>query len=395
MKTLYIDCFAGISGDMFLGSMLDLGLDKELFLEKLGKLSLHGYEVDIRKSEKKHISGTKVDVKCSEDHPHRGLKDICRIIDQSTLETSIREQSKRAFRLLAEAEGKVHGKLPEEIHFHEVGAMDSIIDIVGAFILVHMAAPERIVFSSLNVGSGTVKCAHGIMPVPAPATAELLRGKPVYSMGEPAERTTPTGALLASCLADAFGQIPSGKILKCGTGIGTRDTDIPNILRIFSIEEDFSCKEGLAKRFGEEKGIVLETNIDDMNPQVYETVMEELFSEGAMDVWLSPIIMKKSRPANTLSCLCSPGDLNRMGEIILRSTSTLGIRTYPVDKIRLNHIIKEIDTSFGKCHIKEGWLGEELIKTSIEYEDLKKISSEKNIPVIQLRELLMREITSK
>ena len=131
MKTLYIDCFAGISGDMFLGSMLDLGLDRELFLEKLGKLSLHGYEVDIRKSEKKHISGTKVDVKCSEDHPHRGLKDICRIIDKSTLETSIREQSKRAFRLLAEAEGKVHGKLPEEIHFHEVGAMDSIIDIVG------------------------------------------------------------------------------------------------------------------------------------------------------------------------------------------------------------------------------------------------------------------------
>lgn len=392
MKTLYIDCFAGISGDMFLGAMIDLGLDKDEFLKELATLELHDYEIKIRDSEKRHIAGTKVDVICSEDHPHRGLKEIFRIIDNSNLALSIREKSKKAFTLLAEAEGKVHGKPPEEVHFHEVGAVDSIIDIVGAFILVHMAGAERIICSPLNVGSGTVKCAHGIMPVPAPATVELLKEIPIFSMGEPAERTTPTGALIAACLADSFGSLPNGKMMKCGTGIGTRDTDIPNILRIISLEENISTRGGSDSGFEEEQGIVLETNIDDMNPQIYETVMDKLFSEGAMDVWISPILMKKGRPANTLSCLCSPEDLNKLSEIILRSTSTLGIRTYKVDKIRLTHVIREVQTSLGNIHIKEGWHGEKLFKTSLEYEDLRRISKTLKIPLIKVSEILKKEI---
>jgi uncharacterized protein (TIGR00299 family) protein len=392
MHTLYIDAFAGISGDMFLGAMLDMGLDKDRFLEELDKIPLQGYEIEVGKSERGHMAGTKVDVLCSVHHPHRGLGDILQILDRSQLSPWVKEKSAKAFRLLAEAEGKVHGKSPEEVHFHEVGAVDSIIDITGAFILVSMARPERIIFSPLNVGSGTVECAHGIMPVPAPATAEILKGIPVTSFGDPVERTTPTGALLAACLADSFGSMPSGRISECGVGLGTRKTDLPNLLRIFHIEEVDTASSSSGKDLDIEEGTVLETNIDDMNPQIYENVMKLLFSEGAMDVWLSGITMKKGRPATTLSCLCSPRDVVRMSEIILRNTSTLGIRTYPVRKMKLYHEIKEVETSLGRIRIKEGWLGEELVKTSLEYEDVKKVSEELKIPFIRVSEILKKEI---
>jgi len=244
MKTLYFDCFAGISGDMFLGAMLDLGLDSKKFLEELKKIPLTGYEINIREVEKKHTRATSVDIKTSEHHPHRGLHDICGIIDSSNLDLHLQEKIKNAFRLLAEAEAKVHGCTPEDIHFHEVGAVDSIIDISGAFILVDMLSPEKILFSPLNVGSGTVECAHGTMPVPAPATTELLRNIPIFSNGEQVERTTPTGALIALSMSDSFSSMPPGKLLKTGTGAGMRDTELPNILRVFELdeEEEYPCQ---------------------------------------------------------------------------------------------------------------------------------------------------------
>jgi len=396
MKTLYFDCFAGISGDMFLGAMLDLGLDSKKFLEELKKIPLTGYEINIREVEKKHTRATSVDIKTSEHHPHRGLHDICGIIDSSDLDLHLQEKIKNAFRLLAEAEAKVHGCTPEDIHFHEVGAVDSIIDISGAFILVDMLSPEKILFSPLNVGSGTVECAHGTMPVPAPATTELLRNIPIFSNGEQVERTTPTGALIALSMSDSFSSMPPGKLLKTGTGAGMRDTELPNILRVFELdeEEEYPGQSGSPK-FKHEVAIVIETNIDDMNPQNYETVMDSLFDAGAMDVWFSPITMKKARPALTLFCLCSGEKTEEMTEIILRSTSTLGVRTYAVDKIMLENTITPLETSFGMVHIKEGWLGNELLKTSIEYEDLKRISRQKGIPLISLREKINGEINGR
>ena len=392
MKKLYVEATAGISGDMFLGAMLDMGLNEANFIEELGKIPIDGYDIKVRKSERNHITGTKVDVICREQHTHRKLGDILKIIDDSGLDPIVTDNSKKAFRLLAEAEGKVHGKKPEEIHFHEVGAVDSIIDIVGAFILVRMAKTAEVCFSPINVGSGTVECAHGIMPVPAPATVEILKDTPVFSMGDPVERTTPTGALLAACLATSFGGMPTGRISECGIGIGMRETDLPNILRIFMITEDTNEPALSGRGLKMEKGTVVETNIDDMNPQIYGNVMKELFAAGAMDVWLTPITMKKGRPAITLSCLCAPEETNKMAEMVMRLTSTIGVRTYQVDKIKLDHVTKEVDTSLGKIRVKEGWIGNELIKTSMEYDDLLNISEEMKIPLIKVAEILKKEI---
>jgi uncharacterized protein (TIGR00299 family) protein len=390
LKTIYFDCFAGISGDMFLGAMLNLGLDRDQFLKELGRIPLEGYEIDINKDERNSITGTKVTITTSEHHPHRHLSDICQIVDSSSLGSDLKEKIKKAFRILAEAEGKVHGCSPEEIHFHEIGAVDSIIDICGAFILAEMASADRFVFSPLNTGSGTVECAHGTMPVPAPATALLLKDIPVFAKGDPVERTTPTGALLARCLASSFSSMPEGIIKGTGTGIGTRKTDLPNILRVFSLETE---KDRSFEGYQEEEAVVIETNIDDMNPQDYESVMELLFAGGAMDVWITPVTMKKGRPAVTLSCLCSKDKVYLLSDTVIRHTTTLGVRSYTVEKIMLEHVIRNRDTTFGKVRIKEGYLGEELVKRSLEYDDIKRISKERGIPQNSLREKIRSEIS--
>jgi len=228
---LYLDCFSGISGDMFLGAILDLGIDEAEFLAELNKLPLKDFEVEIKKSIKSGITGTDVTVKAHEHHPHRGLKEIYEIIDNSSLNSNVKQKSKEAFYKLALAEGKVHGKSPYEIHFHEVGAVDSVVDIVGACILMDMLRPSRVYASCVNVGSGTVKCAHGILPVPAPATVELLKGIPVYSGEEPGEFTTPTGALILSTFVEEFGRIPSGVPERTGYGLGKAQRKSPNVLR--------------------------------------------------------------------------------------------------------------------------------------------------------------------
>ncbi|MDK2959669.1 MAG: pyridinium-3,5-bisthiocarboxylic acid mononucleotide nickel chelatase, partial [Synergistaceae bacterium] len=269
MKTLYLDCFAGIAGDMFLGALLDLGQDRKAFLETMESIVLfpghghssahchsqdeghsHGHDHDhhhgpeagdrlkisITRESRGGIAGTKVSVRNLENHPHRGLSDVLAIIEASPLSPGVKEQSAAAFRLLAEAEAKVHGTTPEEVHFHEVGAIDSIADIIGAFVLVEKAGIEKTVSSPLNVGSGTIKCAHGILPVPAPAAMELLKGIPVYAEGAPMERVTPTGALLVRCLAGEFGPLPAGKVLASGKGLGDRESDIPNLVRAVIVD---------------------------------------------------------------------------------------------------------------------------------------------------------------
>jgi uncharacterized protein (TIGR00299 family) protein len=416
MKTLYLDCFAGIAGDMFLGALLDLGLDRKTFLETMesivlfpghGHSSGHGHGVEhshdhdhdhdhhhhhapgekdrlkisISKGSRGGIAGTKVSVHNLEDHPHRGLSDVLAIIEASPLSPRVKERSAAAFRLLAEAEA-------EEVHFHEVGAIDSIADIIGAFVLVEMAGIEKTVSSPLNVGSGTIKCAHGILPVPAPAAMELLEGTPVYAEGAPMERVTPTGALLVRCLAGEFGPLPAGKVLASGKGLGDRDSDIPNLVRAVIVDTPDHCGRDAFRR---DRGVVLETNIDDMNPQYYGPVMQKLFAEGALDVWATPMIMKKGRPAVTLSCLCLPEMEEVLAEILLRETTTLGLRKYPVDRLKTDHEIVERETSWGLVRFKVARLGGETLRANPEFEDVRRLSEEHSIPLPEMRERLVGE----
>lgn len=404
MKILYLDCFSGISGDMFLGAMLDLGLDEKAFLDELHKLPLEGFEVEIKKSENGGITGTDVDVIAHEHHPHRGLKHIYEIIDAGSLKPEVKQRSKDAFLRLAAAEGKIHGKSPDQIHFHEVGAVDSIVDIVGAYILMDMLNPDRVYASPVNVGSGTVECAHGTLPVPAPAATEILKGVPVYSKGEEGELTTPTGALLLTGFADGFAAMPLGSIQSTGYGLGKARRSSPNVLRAILLEQDETGRSSentapgsstgtdAAGGFDHDRVAVLEANIDDMNPQFYDEVMDSLFEKGALDVFLTPIIMKKTRPAVKLTCICPEDKKAHMAEAILRNTTTIGVREMEMDRTKLFREIKKINTPFGEINVKISKKGDEVIKATPEYEDLKRLAKQKKMPLAQLAGEIMRYI---
>ena len=291
MKILYYDCFSGISGDMHLGAMIDLGVDPDQLREQLGKLDLSGYELRITKDQRKGISGTKVDVILdgethqhshghhhghhqNQPHHHRNLEDITGIIKASELSSAVKERSIGMFRRLAEAEGKIHNKPVEKVHFHELGAVDSIVDIVGAAICIEELAPDIIQSSAVELGGGFVKCEHGTFPVPAPATAEILSGVPVKSGAVPFETTTPTGALIIACNAAKFGPMQDLRITKTAYGIGNRDTDIPNVLRVHLAEPEDVGESSPETR----KAWIMECNIDDMNPEMYGYVMEILLT---------------------------------------------------------------------------------------------------------------------
>lgn len=385
---LYLDCFSGISGDMFLGAMLDLGLNKEEFLSELTKLPLHDYEVEIKKALKGGITGTDVMVKTHEHHPHRGLKQIYEIIDNSKLKSEVKQKSKEAFYKLAEAEGKVHGKPPEEIHFHEVGAVDSIVDIVGSCILMDMLNPAAVYASPANVGSGTVNCAHGILPVPAPATIELLKGVPVYAAEESGEFTTPTGALLLTIFVDEFGPMPLGIPEKSGYGLGKAERKSPNVLRAVLLKEYCNTGEIHTNDLEKDKIAILEANVDDMNPELYEGAIESLFQKGALDVFLTPIIMKKTRPGIKITCLCPLDKKQHLAEAVLRETATLGVRELVSDRIKLFREIEEINTPLGNLRVKIAKIGDEIIRITPEYEDMKCLAKNNKMPLLKAYEIV-------
>lgn len=389
-KVLFFDLNSGLSGDMFLGAMLDLGLDQVKFLEELKKLPLTDYQVEIKKSIKGGITGTKVDIKTHEHHPHRGLKTIYGIIDESTLSEEVKEKSKAAFLKLAQAEGKIHGKSPEEIHFHEVGAVDSIVDIVGSFILMEMMGPVKVMASPVNIGSGTVKCAHGVLPVPAPAAIELLCGIPVYSEGEPGELTTPTGALLLSSFVHGFGNIPRGSIIKTGYGLGTAERTSPNVFRIVVLEE---MQPEEADGFDHDTVSVIEANIDDMNPQYYDAVMESLFKAGALDVFLTPVIMKKSRPGIKLTCLCSIEKKGFIEERILLETSTIGVREYKVDRTKYYRGFGTVSSPLGDLRVKLLKRGEHVVRITPEYDDLRALARGKGLSLNEAEDMIRPYLT--
>ncbi|MGH4126110.1 MAG: nickel pincer cofactor biosynthesis protein LarC [Clostridium sp.] len=415
MKILYYDCFSGISGDMNLGALLDLGVDEKYLIEELDKLRLNGYEIKVSRGIRKGIEGTKVDVMLQEhnhEHSHdengdghlhghmsnnhnhhdqRNLKDIEKIIDCSELCSNVKELSKKMFMKVAKAEAKVHGKPLYEVHFHEVGAVDSIVDIVGAAICINHLNVDKIMSSSVELGGGFVKCAHGIIPVPAPATVEILKGIPVKLGAVPFETTTPTGAAIIAVNVCEFKDNNNFTVNKIGYGIGNRDTEIPNVLRVMLVEENNLSNthkvENEEKVFEE----IVECNIDDMNPELYEFIIDKLFSEGALDVYLTPIIMKKGRPGVKISVLCRSAKLEKMKEVLFRETTTFGVRSFKVNKTMLQRKFTKVNTSYGEVTVKEAYYKGEKIKSKLEYEECKKIAEDGGISLREVYKKLRDE----
>ncbi len=373
MKIAYFDCFAGISGDMTLGALVDGGADEARLREELGKLMGVHFDLEITKVCKKGVTATDVNVITGHEHHHRHLADITDIINSSALSDSIKARAINVFRILAEAEGKVHGTSPEEVHFHEVGAVDAIVDIVGASILMDLLGIEKVYASPLPMGHGFVEAAHGRIPLPAPATVEILRGIPVYDAKIEGELVTPTGAAIARTLASEFGDMPTMKVQSVGYGAGKSDFPFPNTLRVFVGEVE-------APLPGDRVSIV-ETNIDDMNPEFYDSVFEKLFKAGALDVYLTPIQMKKNRPATLLSAICPPEKVDDLSRIVLSNTTSFGVRISHAVRRCLDRRWETVSTKYGDIRVKIGILDGEAVTASPEYEDCRKTAEAHNVPV--------------
>ncbi|MEN8754021.1 MAG: nickel pincer cofactor biosynthesis protein LarC [Desulfobacterales bacterium] len=379
MVIAYFDCFAGASGDMILGALLDAGLTIERLREEISKLHLSHYELDVEKVVKKGIGGSQAHVTIDQDHHHhhhRHLSHIKDIIENSDLDAPIKEKSTEIFVRLAEAEARVHRSSVESVHFHEVGAMDAIIDVVGGVIGVSALGIDKVFCSPLHVGSGTIECAHGTLPVPAPATAELIKGKPVYSTGIKGELLTPTGAAILTTLSSGFGPMPAMTVGHIGYGAGTADPGIPNLLRVAIGEAKDDTGD-----YEVEQTVLIETNIDDMNPQLYDYLIGLLLNEGALDVFLTPVQMKKNRPGILLSVICLPHAVGKFSDILMKETTTIGLRWRVENRIKARRLIKEIDTSHGPIHIKLAQNNGQIINLTPEYEDCKRVALEKNIPL--------------
>lgn len=386
MKTLYLDCHAGISGDMTVGALLDLGVPLEHLQAELAKLQLPSgsYELSVSRTERQHMAALKFDVAVNDHHTHRHYAGIDSMIAGSGLADTVKERSRRIFRRLAEAESLVHGVAIEDVHFHEVGAIDSIIDIVGTAICLDYLQVEQIHVGALPLGSGFVETAHGRLPVPAPATAELLKGLAVHGECGPGERVTPTGAAIVAALASGNGKQPAMVMEKTGCGAGGKDfPDCPNILRAFLGRS--------AENNGEDdEVIVVEANIDDSTPEVLGYAMERLLDEGALDAFFTPIQMKKNRPGVMLSFLCRPEMLDQLARLMLTETSAIGLRWHRADRIILQRRIVELETEFGPVRFKEVMDGNgERLRTFPEYEDCRRIARERKIPCREVMERLL------
>lgn len=399
MKIAYLDCFAGISGDMFLGALLDAGLDQKYLIQELEKLNIHGYTLRIHQKEKMGISATKLDVNIEggdhhgheghSHHLHRGLTEIKSLISNSTLPEKVKGLAVTIFTRLGEAEAKVHGIPVDKIHFHEVGAVDSIVDIVGAAIGVEALGIEKFCASKLPKGGGMAKMAHGSFPVPGPATLELLKGIPLYDNGIEKELVTPTGAAILSTLCQEYGKMPDMTVEKIAYGAGGWDLDIPNVLRIFIGQE--TVGSGIQKGAMEEEILVLETNIDDMNPQIFGYLLEKIYEAGALEAHITPILMKKNRPAHLFTVLCKATQLEPIAHAIFRESTTLGIRYYPVARKALKRELVEVETPLGRIKMKLAKMDQKIVNLQPEYDHCKKIAEERKIPLKEVMRIAIEE----
>lgn len=384
MRAIYFDCFAGVSGDMTIGAQLDLGVDLGSLKEQLSSLELRGYELNSRCVQRSSISATKFDVEVDpRAQPARSLADIRTIILASMLSDITKSRSIAVFERLADAEARVHGTTPDKVHFHEVGAVDSIVDTVGAMIGFELLGVDRFFCSPLRVGSGLVDTEHGRLPIPAPATAELLRGVPVYAGEIEGEFVTPTGAAIIATLCDEFGALPPMRITGVGYGAGSRNPKhFPNTLRLMMGE----IGEGTdVISVSEETVVVVETNIDDMNPQLCGFVMERAFALGALDVFMMPAQMKKDRPGVLLTILCKPADAETMIDLLLRETTTLGVRYYNTNRRVLERAVETVDTEYGAVRIKVALDGARTLHFHPEYEDCARLAIESKTPLIEVQ----------
>jgi uncharacterized protein (TIGR00299 family) protein len=375
---------------MLLGALVDLGLPLDTLATELQKLPLSGYRLAAHQVHRAGLHATKVDVVLAGDHDHphepgghhhehhhhghsRGLLDILRLLDASTLDGAVRDRAAACFRRLAEAEGEVHGVPPETVHFHEVGAVDSIVDVVGGVVGLAWLKADRFAASPLNVGTGTIAIAHGTYPVPPPATARLVRGVPVFGAGQ-GELLTPTGALLVTTHATAYGALPPLRIQAIGHGAGSRDTpDRPNVLRLIVGEEDAS---GTSERV-----LVLEAEIDDMLPQLYGPLLARLFDAGALDAYLTPVQMKKNRPGTLVTAIAPPARRAAIEQVFFAETTTLGVRSQEWDRTTLEREVVAVETAYGTVGVKVGRRGAEVMNAQPEFEDCQRVASAAGVPV--------------
>jgi uncharacterized protein (TIGR00299 family) protein len=377
MKLAYFDCFSGISGDMTLGALVDAGCAVDHLRAELRGLQVPGWELSAEKVWKNGMAATYVKVKTEDQSKNRSLGAILEILKKSELSSQVRERAAAIFTKLGEAEARVHDVPLEKIHFHEVGAVDAIVDIVGACIGFHALGIEQFSCSALNVGGGTAKMAHGALPVPAPATANLLQGKPTYSNGVQRELVTPTGAAIVATLCDGFGPQPPMSVSAIGYGAGTADLEgQPNVVRIMIGE----AAEKTAAGF-EEEIAVIEANLDDMNPQIYGYFLEKALSAGALDVYTTPVQMKKNRPGTLLTVLCKPQDINTLMSLVFAETTTFGARTYRAQRRTLPREFLSVATTFGDVRIKISRVDGRILHVAPEFDDCRKLAVEKNVPL--------------
>lgn len=376
MRIAYFDCFSGISGNMILGALVDAGLDVERLTAELAHLPISGYALRTEEVRRRGLRGTYIEVEVSEKEVERHLHQIEEIIDGSDLPKAVKSRSQAIFRRLAEAEARVHGMPIDHVHFHEVGAMDAIVDVVGAAVGLWLLGIKRVYASPVHVGCGTVTCAHGTLPVPAPATQELLRGVPIYRRDVEAELVTPTGAAILTTVVEEFGGAPPMQVQQVGYGAGSRDLPLPNLLRI-SIGETTEEVEG----YEEDVVTVIETNIDDMNPQLFEHVMDRLFDAGALDVFLTPIQMKGSRPGVQLTVLLAEERVADALGVLFAETTTIGVRTYPMRRWKLGRERVVVETRYGPIGAKVARRGAAVMNVAPEYRECQRAAEERGVPL--------------
>ncbi len=376
-KLLYFDCFSGVSGDMLLGALLDLGVSHSSIEKQLKKLKIKTFKISTRKIKRDGITATKFHVQVSESRTKRNFSDIKKIIEKSTLGDTVKKKSIEIFKKLFIAEAKVHGKKPHQIHLHEMGAIDAIVDIVGACVALKEIGADEIYSSPINVGKGFVKCEHGTFPVPAPATAELLKGIPVYSYGEKAELATPTGAAIVSAWATQFDELPEMMIERTGYGAGSKELKShPNLLRVFL---------GTSFEKYATNTTIIETTLDDMNPQNYGYLMDTLFRTGALEVFYTNVQMKKNRPGILVTVICKEEKAPAIIKLLFKETTTIGIRCRTDRRYELQREIKKIKTRYGTIRLKLSTLNGEVTQVSAEYEDCLGAAKKYRVPLKEIQ----------
>jgi uncharacterized protein (TIGR00299 family) protein len=381
MKTLYFDCFAGASGDMILGAMVAAGVDPGVLKEQLNRLGVRGFELDFVAVNRSGMSATHARVKTAHEHKHRHLRDILKIIRDSQLSEGVKERAAKTFSRLAEAEALVHNEPVDRIHFHEVGALDAIVDVVGAAICFELLGIERFVCSALHVGSGTVEMEHGRFPVPPPAVAELLKGAPVYATDIKGELVTPTGAAIITTVCNEFGALPLMKLERGGYGAGTREyPKFSNALRVL-IGDDSAADLPEPRGAADEQLWMMETNIDDLSPQIFGHVMDRALELGALDCYFTSIQMKKNRPAVLLSLLCRDTDRERLAEMIFAETTTLGLRSFQVQRRALARETVRLETRYGPIDVKVARMHGRIVNHMPEYEQCREAARLAGVPL--------------